>query len=464
MIVILLKLLFSLVIPIGYVFTFEDTQQFPILYHLLIILSSLMSIAFILRVKSHRSVSILGYIFFITYIIGYFIQFFLLMFIISNHQIDTAQVILGYDFTQKIFTKYSQMDFYNAFEAMSLFYCCMLAAFIFLSFSRLNISFRFRVEKSISLEVLESLPNYLLYTGVILLFIIFTLHLGQPRAIQLPAGLAGFIMLSAKYIIPFGLLFSVWMSESLQKPSNANSIYFIYTLLLYLATLSKFVLVSSFVFLFIIWLLAGTLTPLRQKKILWALVIFVALYPFLNLFRGMMFSTNSLTAAIIERDTSLLIALYNTFGSIVMRFSGYVNILLFIQDTHPFDLYRTFDLLNTPLTLNDYAGYQLMGEYFYTISNQFGMAASYFGGLYFLYGNIAIPFLITFILITMLLISLALLQSSNLKTTPVIYLFLMTQLIFIFVDGFNLINTLRFIVPLVVSIILFELLIRNQHA
>lgn len=452
----MLKFLLSITIPFGYLLTFEYTSDFAILYHLLIVLSTLLTIAFLVTIHGHRVITVLGYIFSITFLIGYFVQFFLFMHIFSLHQVDTAQIILGYDFTQKIFTQYSIDDFYRAFEAMSLFYCLMLLAFILLSFSRLNIKFYFQSNRNSYTTILKTLPLRLLAIGFFLLILIIFMDLGKPSAVHLPFELAGIIMLGAKYTIPFGLLSMVWLSESTKQSSNTNTIYFLYTVLLYFATLSKFVLVISFTYLYAIWLLAGTLTPARRNKILFALLIFIISYPLLNVFRIIMLSPEHFITAITQEVSWSTINIYHTISTIIMRFSGYINLLLFIHEIDVFDLHRTFDLLSGSLALNDYAGQRLM-------ANISGMAASFFGGIYFLYGNVGIAFLITFLLILLITILLNTLQLSHLTFKPVVYLLLISQTVLIFVDGINFPSLIHFLVPLMASIIIFEFLLRKKH-
>lgn len=456
MIYLLLKFICILVIPIGYLLTFEATIQFPFSYHLLILLSTLISIVFITIIRQHRPVTVVGYIFFITYLIGYFIQFFIIMNLFSTNQINTTEILMGYDFANKIFTEYSIFDFYTAFEAMSIFYFCILFTLILLSFTPLNTKFQFQTNYQISLKTIQFQAKLLFTLGIFILSLVFLLHLGHPNATTLPLGLAGLILLSAKYIIPFGLLSMVWLSESTKQTSNANTIYFLYTVLLYLATLSKFVLISSFVYLFIIWLLAGTLTPVRRKKILFALLFFIISYPLINIFRSIMLVPEHLATAIIQEVSWSTINIYHTFGTIVFRFSGYSNLLLFIHDIDVFDLYRVFDILSGPLALNDYAGQRW-------ITNSTGMAASFFGGLYFLYENVGIAFFMTFLFILLIILLLNTLQVSYLKLKPVIYLLFMAQTVFIFVDGLSLLSLILFLVPFIISIIFFEFLIRKKH-
>lgn len=315
----------------GYIFTFSFLDEFAFEYFYLTLYSFFVCTLLLTKLGSPLLKKLPVWIIFLFFLITYYFKFYL--FILVPDLLPDPLGRAG---------NFSRSSYINTFATMSytfISFCCI--SFLLLNF--LSKSLRFKMYKesyanrSLSLFLLKVASLLMIITGLIM--VLFRVGIvGEPS--NLPFRMAGWIVNIRAFLIPSLILLAIFDAENAARKRYFN----IGVLLLFIHGLSDVILKSSkssfllyFLAFGLLLLITNRITKRRMQLLGIVLVITVAMFPLISMYRtlrlsGMPIADTFIDAAVLSAiESGESGTIFSTVGFFIYRLVGADSLLYIIN-------------------------------------------------------------------------------------------------------------------------------------
>lgn len=347
-----LKWILLLIFPVGYFVTYKNFAEVGFYYVFLNILSFAFCALLLKKLKGFLLKEIVVWLILFVFIVGYYFQFYLINFYYDDREFIFS--VYGYDYMLAL-SNVSLTAFIETFELIVL---CFVT-FCFVSLVLLKSVFK---EKLVMIEIGSNYKSFrtLAFAFTIILsavtnWLIFHFHLAIPaEAVALPFKMAGLIFYTGAMIVPTTILLMVYLSLRLndKKYNRLFTCLLIgHSTILYLITGGKSFLILPIILLFFLWLITGQLTAYKIKVLMIFLLLFVFIYPFLGIYRGLLradllygLANIKMLFQTLENEISILQTFFMGIIYILTRVTGINSLLLIVDSSPSFSIERIIEL------------------------------------------------------------------------------------------------------------------------